>query len=318
MEEMYKLNLQLFADGADGGAPESSEGSTDSGEDVPAFIPERAKETYRKAMAKTKPTGDTRGESTEAIKPQEEVKEHVAYADLIKSDEYKDEHKAYMDKTIGDRLKKYKGLEEKQSNYDEILGIIGGKYGLDVSSESFMDDLRAKVEADDSYYENYAMEHDISTDEARRVVALERKVMQAEAKQRADEQQALEAEQERANRERFNRLLSNAEATKARFPEFNFEAEMQNERFRNLCAVNNEDTTAAYMAVHWNEIIPGAMQMASQRAQIQTANAIAAGKNRPIESGLSSTASAVVEQDFSKMNLKELREYAESQRRMKH
>jgi hypothetical protein len=71
--------------------------------------------------------------------------------------------------------------------------------------------------------------------------------------------------------------------------------------------VNNGDTTAAYMACHWNEILPATVQMASRQIQAQTAQAVASNKARPIENGLSSSAPSVVEQDFSKMNLKELR-----------
>ena len=90
---------------------------------------------------------------------------------------------------------------------------------------------------------------------------------------------------------------------------------MQNENFRRLCAVNNGDTTAAYMACHWNEILPATVQMASKQVQTQTAQAIASNKSRPVENGLSSTAPSVVETNFKSMSLAELRAYADEQRR---
>lgn len=309
------MNLQLFADGGDGGAPAGEgAGTSDGGEDIPSSIPTRARETYRKAVAKHKPAKAPE-ESTGTANP--ETAQHMSYADLIKSDEYKDEHKAYMDKAIGDRLKKYKGLEEKQTKTDELLSFIGQKYKLDSSADTFLEDLKSKMEQDDSFYEDYAMEHDISIDEARRISTLERKVAMEDARKRAE---LMQAEEDRVNAEkmeRWNRLQMNAEQTKKRFPNFNLEVELQDERFARLCAVNNDDTTSAYMACHWNEVINSTAQTASEQARIQTANAIASGKSRPVEGGMASNAPAVIEQDFRQMNLAQLRAFAEEQRRLK-
>ena len=122
------------------------------------------------------------------------------------------------------------------------------------------------------------------------------------------------ARQEQA-RQQIMVLRQNAEKTKAQFPDFDLDTEMQDERFRRLCAVNNGDTTAAYMACHWNEILPATVQRASKQIQAQTAQAVASNKARPIENGISSQAPSVVQQDFSKMNLQQLKDYAEEQRR---
>ena len=318
MLEKLLLNLQLFGEGGDGGdggsaSPDGEGTGVDSGEDlVLASIPEKARKYYKKAQAK--PTGQAN--PSVAVQPSNEPQaqevpqttEKLSYADLIKSDDYKDEHKAYMDKTIGDRLKKYKGLEENYGKAKATLDIVANKYGVNPDDENFLETLNAKIEADDSYYENYAMEHDISTEEARKIVTMERKVAQMEA------QKAEEARQEQM-RQQIALLHKNAERTKAQFPQFDLETEMQNEKFRRLCAVNNGDTTSAYMACHWNEIMTSTVQMASQQIQSQTAQAVASNKARPIENGMSSVAPSVVKQDFSGMSLKELRAYAEEQRR---
>jgi hypothetical protein len=152
------------------------------------------------------------------------------------------------------------------------------------------------------------MEHDVSAEEARQIVTMQRKA------ERYDAEQEQRAKQEQMQRHIMT-LRQNAEKTKAQFPEFDLETEMQNEKFRRLCAVNNGDTTAAYMACHWNEIIPATVQMASQQIQVQTAQAVASNKARPIENGISSTAPSVVQQDFRNMGLAELRKYAEEQRK---
>lgn len=320
MLKQLLLNLQLFADGGgdggDGGSVSVSTGealgNVESGEKkIPASIPEKAKKYYQKAMEKQ--TGSTTVASTQNsdnAQPTNEqsTTEKLSYADLIKSDEYKEDHKAYMNKTIGDRLKKYKGIEENLDKHKAILDTVAYKYGVNPDDENFLEVLAEKIEADDSYYENYAMEHDISTEEARRIVTMERKAAQFDAQREAMEKQEL-------MRQQIMVLRQNAEKTKSQFPQFDLDAEMQDERFRRLCAANNGDTTAAYMACHWNEILPATVQMASKQIQAQTAQAVASNKSRPIENGISSSAPSVVQQDFRNMSLQDIRKYAEEQRR---
>ena len=303
------LNLQLFGEGGDGGDGGSTssigENSVDnSGEnDVPAFIPEKAKKYYQKAMQKNAPASDKTPNTKES-----NTTEKLSYADLIKSDDYKEDHKAYMDKTIGDRLKKYKGIEENLDKHKALLDVVAGKYGVNPDDENYLEVLQQKIDEDDSYYENYAVEHDMPTEEARRIVTMERKVARAEAEK---ERQAKEEQM----RQHIMLLRQNAEKTKAQFPQFDLDREMQDERFRKLCAVNNGDTTAAFMACHWNDVLTNTVQMKTREIQAQTAQAVASNKARPIENGLSSSAPSVVQQDFKNMDLKQLRQYAEQQRR---
>jgi hypothetical protein len=313
MLEKLLLNLQLFGEGGDGGdgGSASSVGEAlgeDSGEKIPASIPEKAKKYYQKAMEKT--TSKTPSAPSEKTQTTNEssATEKTSYADLIKSDDYKEEHKAYMDKTIGERLKKYKGIEENLNKHKELLDIVASKYGVNPDDENFLDVLHQKIDEDDSYYENYAMEHDISTEEARRIVTMERKVAQIDAEKE-------KREKEEQMRQHIMLLRQNAEKTKAQFPQFDLDVEMQDEKFRRLCAANNGDTTAAFMACHYKDIISNTVKVASQQIQAQTAQAVASNKARPIENGISSSAPSVVQQDFSKMNLQQLRQYAEEQRR---
>ena len=308
MLEFLKLNLQLFAEGGDGGDGGSASGTGEGTAGIPGDknaerIPERAKKYYQQAVAK-----HSKAELAQTIAEPKATETKASYEDMIKSDDYKDAHKAYMEKTIGDRLKKYKGLEDNYSKAMSTLEIVANKYGVNPADEDFLGVLNQKIEADDSYYEDYAMKHDISAEEARRIVTMERKLAQAEAEKQ-------EQQKQEAMRQQVMLLRQNAERTKAQFPGFDLDTEMQNEKFRRLCAVNNGDTTAAYMACHWNEIIPATAQMATRQAQVQAAQAVASNKARPVENGASSQASSVVEQNFKGMSLKDIRAYADEQRR---
>ena len=313
------LDLQAFADGGgDGGDGSSASasvgealGNENPGEDkIEASIPEKAKKYYQKAVEKQK------GSTTNATTPNDNsgqttndhTTEKLSYKDLIKSDDYKEEHKAYMDKAIGERLKKYKSIEEDLGKHKAILDTVAYKYGVDPDDENFIETLTEKIEADDSYYEGYAMEHDIDTETARKLVTAERIMARQEAKRQEEERQE-------QMRQHILVLNQNAEKTKKQFPGFDLETEMQDERFRRLCAATNGDTTAAFMACHHNEIISNTVQVASRQIQAQTAQAVASNKSRPIENGLSSQAPSVVEQNFKNMTLQDIRKYAEEQRR---
>lgn len=316
MLELKWFDLQLFGEGGDGGDGGSAGGAGEgggnvAGEEIPASIPEKARKHYQKAMQKMPKAAPAPTPEPQPTTEKEVTETHTPYAELIKSDAYKDEHQAYMNKTISERLGKYKGIEEQYGKAKSALDIVAAKYGIDSSAENFLEALTAKIEADDSYYETYAAEHDISTDEAKRVITLERQLSAAEA-------QKAQAQKQEQMRQQVMLLQKNAEKTKARFPQFDLNTEMQDERFRRLCMVNNGDTTAAYMACHWDTILPATAQAATAQAAQQTAQAIKANQSRPRENGLSSTAApavASVEKDFRSMNLKELRAYADEQRR---
>lgn len=248
------LNLQLFGEGGDGGDGSSAVSAGDnvidtSGEKIPASIPEKAKKYYQKAMEKTSANSAVSAPlASEPVQPTNEPKattEKIPYADLIKSDDYKEEHKAYMDKTIGDRLKKYKGIEEISGKQKAILDIVASKYGVNPDDENFLEVLQQKIDTDDSYVENYAMEHDISNEEARRILTMERKVARMDAEKAAIEAEKAEIAKQEQMRQQIMLLRQNAEKTKSQFPQFDLDTELQDERFRKLCAVNNGDTTAA-------------------------------------------------------------------------
>lgn len=301
--KLFKLLLLRFGEGGEGSASGASSEGT-SGESIPSSIPERARKLYSETVGKAHSNVSEESEpSKEEAKPSK-----MSYEELIKSDDYKDAHKEYMEKTINDRVKKYKGVESENKTMRNALNTIALKYGIDSASETFMDDLNSAIEADDSYYEKYAYDHDMTPQDARKIVTLERKVRESEAEQ-------ARIAQEEAQREEFRRVQMNADLTKAKYASFDLSTELQNPSFVRILQATNGDTTAAYQAVHHDEIIRGISAMVAQEAKAKTANAMSVNSNRPIENGLSSSAPSQVQTDFSRMNLEQLRAYAEEQRR---
>jgi hypothetical protein len=109
-------------------------------------------------------------------------------------------------------------------------------------------------------------------------------------------------------------LYQNADETKKLFPNFNLDAEMQNEKFRKMLFATGGDTTAAYQALHWKELTAQTVAIESERAKRAITNSIASGQLRPTESGLSNNATGVVKTSpsYKGMSAKEMREYAQS------
>lgn len=301
----YKLVLLRFGEGGDGGAAGESSGENSGAEtSIPSSIPERARKLYSETVGKAQPKVEAKSEPSVAeAKPAK-----MSYEDLIKSDDYKDAHKEYMERTINDRVKRYKGVETENKSMRNALNTIALKYGIDSASATFMDDLNKAIEADDSYYEKYAYEHDMTPQDARKIVTLERKVRESELEQ-------ARIAQEEASREEFRRVQANADVTKAKYAGFDLATELQNPSFVRILQATNGDTTAAYQAVHHDEIIRGVSAQIAQEAKAKTANAIATNATRPVENGLSSSAPSNVQIDFSKMSLEQIRAYAEEQRK---
>lgn len=315
----YFLNLLRFGEGGDGGngsgtgsatgnaTGEAAPSGDNSGVEIPSSVPERAKKLYAEVM---KGKSASHEEPKTEAKVEETAKESKpTYEEMIKSDEYKDAHREYMEKTINDRIKKYKGLEEKLKSEESLLATIGAKYGLNTEDKDYLAKLTEAIENDDSYYEKYAEDHDMTPAEARKIVTLERKVKETEDVLRAQEE-------ERVRQAQFRVIQQNAAKTQARFPNFNFAAELQNPNFVSIMRATNGDTTAAYIATHHDEIVQGVAQTVAQKAQVASANAIASGQNRPVENGVGGSVPTDVQINFNNMGLNELRAWADQQRRL--
>lgn len=328
------FDLQLFADGGDGGPAGESAGSStgvaDGNEtvEIPSFIPEKARKTYLKAMQKNRSaSGETKQEGN---RPQdlpaedptatktEEKPSAISFSQLIESDEYKNEREDYLHNVFKNRFKKYDGMEKENAVAKRFLSQMAEQYGVDQNSATFFEDLEKAQSKDSSEkrVRELSEKYDMDDEEARKIAAAEANLIENERQKKAQEF----AQQELLKRQEQERLMGqlrqSAEKTKARFPSFDLATEMQNESFRRLVAACQGDTTAAYIATRPEEILQSTAQNAATQASLQVANAIAANQKRPVENGLASAAPSVAEIDFSRMSLKQLRDYAAEQRKL--
>lgn len=320
--KIINFDLQLFADGGDGGAASvggapvagtSDDASVEATQTPTANdlgIPDSVMKKVYKGKAPTPVTkAEAKAESpAESAPVKEDVKaeaEEPTYEELIKSDKYKNAHEKYIKKTLDDRMKK---VNADRDSSHELLSMVALKYGLDPDADNFKADLKAAMDRDDSYVSNYADKHDMTNEEARRVLEMENKMKRLEREKQ-------EAEKAAATRQLMDSLRRNAEATKARFPEFDLDVMMQNEDFARMIGLTRGNTTAAYMAVNYDAVLKSTAQDAEAKAKSAVANSVKSNSQRPVENGISQSATAIVKTDVKNMSLKDIKAVAEHYRK---
>lgn len=292
------LSLQVFAEG---GAPAGAgDGGTAQGQGVTAGAA-----SQQTTGAKGKPLsnvvyGKQPAESAPAAEVQKTTEEvpadlNAEFEALIKG-KYKSQYDARVQDTIQKRLKGTKETVEKYDKLTPTLEILGEKYGVDATD---VEALTKAIEADDSFFEQAALEAGVSVEKYKEL----RKMQQENAQLRKQ----LEARQTQENANKIMAgWMEQADKIKQVYPSFDLKAEMQNPQFVNLLR-SNIDVRTAYEVMHKDEIIRSAMQFTAQTVESEIAKGIASG-GRPSENGMSSGSPAVVKSDVSKLSKKDIAE----------
>lgn len=279
--ELYALNLQLFAEGGDGGT--GAEGSTaDTGEFADSTMGVNGDNTNVQ-------TADAQATDTNPVDRKAEFKR------LIKED-YKDLYDAEVQNVVKNRLKGTKEQIARLDSLAPLLELVASKYGVDSQDTEA---LVKAIEDDDSYFEAEAMERGITVEELKRVRKIER---ENEAFRKADAERA-EREQQA---ERFKTWFNQAEEAKQFYPNLDLEHELEsNEAFGRLLLAG-VDVKSAYQVIHQDEIIPAVMQHTAKTVAKKVTDNIAANGRRPSEGGISSQSASVTKTDVSKLTNAEI------------
>ena len=312
MEKLFKLNLQLFAEGAGASGEGGGDGAT-TGENATAAAEQRLRELgvpedrIRKRASKVASKMPAPTAQTETSAPKEETKvesatteekpttedtqdtspKRMTWDEIMKDPEYNKE----MQAVVRSRLKSEKSAEEALGKMAPAIEVLARKYNLDSANMDY-DALAKKINDDDSFYEEKALEMGVSVETAKKVDQMERDT----ERQKAMEQRTL---QEQKIQQHFVRLEQQAEAMKKVFPNFDLRKELQNPNFARMTSPNvGISVEDAYYAVHRNEIQTAAMQVTAQKTAEKISNAIQSGSRRPDESGASSQAPSASTFDY--------------------
>lgn len=279
-------SLQLFAEGGAG------DGGTAQGQGVTAGAASQQTKGVKNPLADVKygvqPVEAPAAEVPETTPATPD--RNAEFERLIKG-EYKDLYDARVQDTIQKRLKSSKETVDKFTALAPTLELLGKKYGVDPTDIAA---LTQAIEADDSYYEQEAMEAGMTVKQLKDFKQMQRE--NADLKRQMQDQQ----KQENASKI-YAGWMQQAEEAKKVYPGFDLRAEMNNPKFVELLR-SNIDVRTAYEVTHKDEIISGAMQFTAKTVESKLAKKIAANGARPAENGMSSGSAAVVKSDVSQLS----------------
>lgn len=253
-----KLELQRFAEGAPAGDGEAVGETVDDAQNTDTKV------VYGKNVT------DNNDDEGEADEPET----RPTFDELIEG-EYKDEFSKKTQEIVKSRIKNIKGAEDNMLALAPALSILAEKYGVKDAQ-----DIPALVKAitdDDALYEQEASDRgiDIPTLKHIKAIEAENKAFAEAMKQQEKNTQKMEAWQE---------VLRQSEEVKEFYPNFDIEAEMQNEDFGHLVAVGVPVKTA-FEVVHHDELQAQVAGIVAKNTARRVANSVKANKNRTGEAG---------------------------------
>lgn len=314
MTNIFKrLNLQLFAEGGEGGAGAAAPGENapDAGETrlrelgVPeSVLAKRAKRSKGRTATpapaptqaqqqETEPVTDEQAAAAETTAPEEgsqnSAPARMSWDEIMKDPEYNKQ----MQSVIKSRLKSAGAAEESMNKLAPAIEVLARKYGLDANNLD-ADALAQAISDDNSYYEDKALEMGVPVETAKKIDQSERET----ARRQAEEARTIEQQKIQAH---LDKLQQQGEALKQIFPSFDLVTELQNPAFARMTAPNvGISVEDAYYAIHRKEIQTAAMQVTAQKTAQQMANSIRSGQSRPVENGTSNQAPSVTSFNYAK------------------
>lgn len=335
-----KLNLQLFADGGDGGTAGDGAESAPAVQ-APELRPAQERLAKRSHPGKSAKAGapapaadsgaDTGSEAAKEDAPGEEKPEtqqekqepehkpadpaekRRAFGQLMQS-EYAAEFEEAMQRAA------QLAVQSVQENpaVKELMDALGEAYGIDVQSA---DNLAALTEAvksgkvkNDEYYETMAAERGVSVKTARDMDRMESELQRANAeRQRAEQLRAAMEHQQRAAAVRA-KWEAEAAQLKVKYPEFELDEVLNNPSVADMIR-RGIGLEAAYRAAYFDKLMEASTARTAQQVEQGVAARIQQRAQRPAENGAHPGGAAEMKVDVAHMTAKQRAELAKRARR---
>lgn len=267
------LELQLFADGgaaSTGDAAPAADNAAEGGADPKA--------TDSAAEGSGSENGE--GEAGEEAKKPSPAERRKAFGQIM-SGEYKDLADEMMQNAVQIAAQNLEASPEMRG----LLEAIAEKYGTDATDLTALTDaIRNGVVKDDAYFEKIAMEKGISVKTAREMDKLETQNRRLTAQQQAA-QQMQKAAAERARIAQIQaRWDAEAEALKAKYPEFDREEVLANPEVEKMMRAGCS-MEAAYRAAYFDRLMARQTAATAQQTEQGVLNRVQQRASRPAENG---------------------------------
>ena len=317
----WKLNLQLFGDGAGAGAAPAGDAgnggeaavvqATGQLEDgtvmdnrLAARMEAQAKKRRSRGEEPVMPAAQQAAQMEQENVPEEAEKSLDDEWVEAKKGRFKEQYARDVKAAVDDRFKNQADLSRQLEAMQPMLDALMKKAGAESVEE-----LQQMILDDDSLYEDEAEQMGMPVEAYKNYKRLQDEHDQMVAReQRAQEQYMLQ--------QHFQNLAQQAEEMKKVYPNFDLRAEMENETFRRLVAPNSGlKVSDAFYAVHHADLESGAMAYGIQRAQQQMSQTLQANRARPVEGAMKTGQPANVTIDPKNMSRPERQKLIERARR---
>ena len=231
-----------------------------------------------------------------------------AYRELMDG-EYKDLYQEDTQGLINRRFKETKDLRDTNTKQKAVLDILAQRYGI---ADGDVTKIQEAIEKDDDMWSEMAAEagfEDVSKYRDYVKLQNETKALRAaEAERREAEERAQRvAQEQRFVAEKTARWNAEAEALKAKYPEFDISREHANKEFMSALtfydrAQVQNPVERAYKATHHDEIVNGAVEKARAQTEKNVVDNIRAKGKRPSENGTQNNSSFTAGIDWGNLS----------------
>lgn len=320
MTNFRKLFLQLFGDGAaaapagDGGASASESADftagnvLEDGTKVDKRLADRMnaqrKRYPNRYQAKQVAPVQAEAQSEETVEANQPTIDEE-WAELKKG-KYAELFGRDVQNAVQDRFKNQKDANDQLNTLKPMLDALIKKNGL---KDGDYEALSKHILDDDSLYEEEAERMGMTVNAYKDYKALEAEAEQARQMREQQEQNAF-------YQQHLMTLTKQADQLRQTFPDFDLKKELQDPAFRRMTAPNGGlSVEQAYMALHYRDIMPQAVQTGVARAQAQISASLQANAQRPTEGAMQQSAALDTHLNVKNMSREERRNLLERARR---
>lgn len=296
--KLFAVDLMLFdGEGGDGAGNATAQGDTSgavpdsthrgkkSGEYANIVF---GKQNSDAGNADPEPQGGSN--STKATKESRKA----AFRDLVNG-EYKDIYTEDTQRMIDRRFKETRGLEAKVSAQQPIIDTLMRRYGI---SDGNIEALAKAVNDDTAYWERVSEQTGLPPEQCKRLERLEQLEMQN-----------AELLRERSVKKQVSAWYAEADALKARFPNFDFEYELENPQFVSMLK-SGVPVEHAFKVLHMDELMQSVMQTTAATTEKRVVDNVRSRGARPQENGTASRSAVTVKDDVTRLTKKDRAEIA--------
>lgn len=292
---LEKFNYSLFdASGSEaGGAPaqafteenaENQSGGDDGGYDKPS-------EEKGESVAGTEEKSNPSPEDLRA-----------KYDEFMKDERMRSFANEDIQRVINRRFRENKSLHETIDRQSAVMERLIQRFGVDDPEE-----LCKAIDNDNAFWEASAMEAGLDVETYKKMKSLQRDAERG----RRIEQELKRRQQAQAQ---YSRWLAEAEELKGIYPEFDLNAELQNDDFKRIVGQPNAQypisMRQAYEIIHHDEIVSGIRKKAERETQKRVVDNIKSRGTRPVEGAVSAQGGVTYKKDVTRLTKADREEIA--------